>query len=79
MKKLIITASAILLLQGCTTFDPYTGESKTTKTAIGAATGASLAAVVAYIANKDEDGIQDVFLSNNLITFSYCGIIVISL
>lgn len=55
MKKLIITASAILLLQGCTTFDPYTGESKTTKTAIGAATGASLAAVVAYIANKDED------------------------
>ena len=55
MKKIITTASAILLLQACTTFDPYTGDSKTSKTAIGAATGASLAAVVAYIANKDED------------------------
>jgi len=55
MKKTITIASAVLLLQACTTFDPYTGESKTTKTAIGAATGASIAAVVAYIANKDED------------------------
>ncbi|KGJ91925.1 OmpA family protein [Colwellia psychrerythraea] len=55
MKKIITIASAVLLLQACTTFDPYTGESKTSKTAIGAATGASLAAVVAYIANKDED------------------------
>ncbi|TYK65156.1 OmpA family protein [Colwellia echini] len=55
MKKIIVAASAILLLQACTTFDPYTGESKTSSTAIGAATGASLAAVVAYLKNKDED------------------------
>ena len=55
MKKIITTASAILLLQACSTFDPYTGDSKTSKTAIGAATGAGLAAVVAYIKNKDED------------------------
>lgn len=55
MKKIITTASALLLLQACTTFDPYTGESKTSKTAIGATTGAGLAAVVAYISNKDED------------------------
>jgi len=55
MKKIIISASAILLLQACTTFDPYTGESKTTKTSIGAATGGGLAAVVAYISNKDKD------------------------
>jgi outer membrane protein OmpA-like peptidoglycan-associated protein len=55
MKKVITAASAILLLQACTTFDPYTGESKTTKTAIGAATGAGLAAVVAYIDNKGKD------------------------
>ena len=54
MKKIIITASAILLLQACTTFDPYTGESKTSKTAIGAAAGAGIAAVVAYIDNKDK-------------------------
>jgi outer membrane protein OmpA-like peptidoglycan-associated protein len=56
MKKMIFTAaSAILLLQACTTFDPYTGDSKTSKTAIGATVGASLAAVIAYIDNKDKD------------------------
>ena len=55
MKKIITAASAVLLLQACSTFDPYTGDSKTSKTAIGAATGAGIAAVVAYIANKDED------------------------
>ncbi|AOW78519.1 hypothetical protein A3Q34_17720 [Colwellia sp. PAMC 20917] len=55
MKKIITTASAILLLQACTTFDPYTGESKTSKTAIGATAGASLAAVIAFIDNKDKD------------------------
>jgi len=55
MKKIITTASAILLLQSCATFDPYTGESKTSKTAIGATAGASLAAVIAYIDNKDKD------------------------
>lgn len=55
MKKIITTASALLLLQACTTYDPYTGDSKTSKTAIGATTGASLAAVVSYIKNKDED------------------------
>jgi outer membrane protein OmpA-like peptidoglycan-associated protein len=54
MKKIITAASTILLLQACTTFDPYTGESKTSKTAIGAAAGAGIAAVVAYIDNKDK-------------------------
>ncbi|MEY8199605.1 MAG: OmpA family protein [Colwellia sp.] len=55
MKKMITTASAILLLQACTTFDPYTGDSKTSKTAIGATAGAGLAAVVAYLDNKNKD------------------------
>jgi outer membrane protein OmpA-like peptidoglycan-associated protein len=54
MKKIIAATSAILMLQACTTFDPYTGESETSKTAIGAAAGAGLAAVVAYIDNKDK-------------------------
>tara|TARA_R110001583_G_scaffold22377_2_gene83954 strand:- start:10931 stop:11599 length:669 start_codon:yes stop_codon:yes gene_type:complete len=54
MKKIIPTVSALLLLQACTTFDPYTGESKTSKTAIGATAGASIAAIVAYIDNKDK-------------------------
>ena len=52
---MITTASAILLLQACTTFDPYTGDSKTSKTAIGATAGAGLAAVVAYLDNKNKD------------------------
>jgi outer membrane protein OmpA-like peptidoglycan-associated protein len=55
MKKLITTASALILLQACTTFDPYTGENKATATAIGAAAGAGLGAVIAYIDNKDKD------------------------
>lgn len=55
MKKIITAVSTVMLLQACTTFDPYTGESKTSKTAIGAASGAGLAAVVAYIDNKDKD------------------------
>lgn len=55
MKKLLTIASAALLLQACTTFDPYTGEEKTTNTAIGASIGAGVGAVVAYLDNKDED------------------------
>lgn len=43
------------VLAGCSTYDPYTGEKETSKTAIGAGIGASVAAVVAYIDNKDED------------------------
>lgn len=54
MKKIIAATTAILMLQACTTFDPYTGESETSKTAIGAAAGAGLAAVIAYIDNKDK-------------------------
>ena len=44
----------MMLTSGCTTFDAYTGEEKTSKTAIGAGIGASVGAVVAYATNKDE-------------------------
>jgi outer membrane protein OmpA-like peptidoglycan-associated protein len=57
MKKSLIglsSVSALLLLQACTTFDPYTGEQETTKTAIGAGIGAGVGAVIAYLDNKDE-------------------------
>ncbi len=55
MKKLaIILTVASLSLAGCETFDPYTGESKTTNTAKGAGIGAGIAAVLAYMSNKDE-------------------------
>jgi outer membrane protein OmpA-like peptidoglycan-associated protein len=56
MKAFICTVSALALLSagGCTTYDAYTGEAKTSKTAIGAGIGASVGAVVAYLDNKDE-------------------------
>ncbi|WP_317928596.1 OmpA family protein [Halioxenophilus sp. WMMB6] len=43
------------LLANCTTYDAYTGEQKTSKTAVGASVGAGLGAVVAYLDNRDED------------------------
>jgi len=54
IKKLCIIPAACLLLQACTTYDPYTGDEKVSKTAIGAGIGASVAAVVSYIDNKGE-------------------------
>ncbi|MGI1680147.1 MAG: OmpA family protein [Cellvibrionaceae bacterium] len=57
MKKTLLIAASVSLisLQACTTFDPYTGEQKASKTAIGGGIGAGVAAVVAYLNNKDED------------------------
>lgn len=56
MKKMILALglSSALLVTGCTTFDPYTGEEKTTNTAKGAGIGAGAALVLSYIANKDK-------------------------
>ena len=55
MKQLLSLITALLVLQACTTFDAYTGEEKTTNTAIGASIGAGIGAVIAYLDNKDED------------------------
>lgn len=57
MKLLTIALITSLTLTACTTFDPYTGEEEVTNTAKGAGIGAGIAAIVAYIANKDEDDI----------------------
>jgi outer membrane protein OmpA-like peptidoglycan-associated protein len=56
MKKLFVTLSlaCVIALSGCTTYDPYTGEEKTTNTAKGAGIGAGAALVVSYLANKDK-------------------------
>jgi len=56
MKQFFITLSlaCVIALSGCTTFDPYTGEEKTTNTAKGAGIGAGAALVVSYLANKDK-------------------------
>ena len=56
MKKLllIMVITSLTTLSGCETFDPYTGEEKTSNTAKGAGIGAGIGAVLAYIANRDE-------------------------
>lgn len=56
MKKIILALglSSTLIVTGCTTFDPYTGEEETTNTAKGAGIGAGAALVLSYIANKDK-------------------------
>lgn len=56
MKKILLATvmACIALVSGCTTFDPYTGEEKTTSTVKGAGIGAGTALVLSYLANKDE-------------------------
>lgn len=54
MKKTAALLLSLSMLSACTTYDAYTGEEKTSKTAIGAGLGASVAAVVAYLDTKNE-------------------------
>jgi outer membrane protein OmpA-like peptidoglycan-associated protein len=57
MKILNTTTSlaCFLLVTSCATYDPYTGKQETSNTGKGAGIGAGVAAVVAYLANKDKD------------------------
>ncbi len=55
MKHIFISLLALSVLSACTTFDPYTGEEKTTNTAKGASIGAGVGAVMAYLKNRNED------------------------
>lgn len=54
MKKFFVFVTCILTLSACTTFDPYTGEEKTTNTSKGAGIGAGTAFILSYLANKDK-------------------------
>jgi outer membrane protein OmpA-like peptidoglycan-associated protein len=42
----LFSLAILVSLSACTTFDPYTGEQKTTKTAIGASIGAGVGAAI---------------------------------
>ena len=55
MKKRITTLAiaSLITLSGCTTFDAYTGEEKTSSTAKGAGIGAGSALLLSYIANRN--------------------------
>lgn len=56
MNKLLITLviASLAAVSGCQTYDPYTGEQKTSKTAKGAGIGAGIGVVLAYLKNRDE-------------------------
>lgn len=54
-RTLIIGTAGATLLAGCMTYDPYSGEKKVSKTTIGAAIGAGVAAVGAYVDSRDDD------------------------
>lgn len=54
----ILSLACVITLSACTTFDPYTGEEKTTNTAKGAGIGAGAALVVSYLANKDKSTVE---------------------
>ena len=56
MKKQLITLiiASSLALGGCTTFDAYTGEEKTSSTAKGAGIGAGSALLLSYLKNKNK-------------------------
>ncbi len=56
MKKstLAISLASVMIISGCTTFDAYTGEQKTTNTVKGAGIGAGTTLVLSYLANKDK-------------------------
>lgn len=60
MRKSLVLALATAvaagtLLSGCMTYDPYSGEKKVSNTTKGAAIGAGIAALGAYIDNRDDD------------------------
>jgi len=54
MRNIFISFACAIVISGCTTFDPYTGEEKTTNTAKGAGIGAGTALIISYLANKDK-------------------------
>lgn len=51
---IFLSITGLLMTTGCQTFDPYTGEAKTSNTAKGAGIGAGVGAVLAYLTNKNE-------------------------
>lgn len=58
MRKMTLLAAAVAastLLAGCTTFDAYTGEKKVSSTTKGAALGAAIGALGAYVDSRDDD------------------------
>lgn len=52
---LSLTIASSVILSGCQTLDPFTGEKKASSTTKGSAIGATIGAVVGYLSTKDKD------------------------
>ena len=53
-RLLLLSLATSITLTGCTTYDPYTGEEKTTNAAKGAGIGAGAALVLSYLTNRKQ-------------------------
>lgn len=53
--RLILSSALAVMLTGCMTYDPYTGEEQVSKATIGAAIGATIGAIGAAIDNRGDD------------------------
>jgi outer membrane protein OmpA-like peptidoglycan-associated protein len=54
-KSMPVILAGVLVAAGCQTTDPYTGEQKTSNTAIGAGVGAALGAITGLFTGDDAD------------------------
>ncbi|MDX5299806.1 MAG: glycine zipper domain-containing protein, partial [Gammaproteobacteria bacterium] len=55
MKKSLIAAGLTLALSGCMTYDPYTGEQKTSNATVGTAIGAVAGAAIGAATSSKKD------------------------
>jgi len=53
-RTLVVSAAALSFVAGCTTTDPYTGETRPNNTARGALIGAGLGAALGYLTNTND-------------------------
>ena len=51
---IMLTIASLSVVSACQTYDPYTGEQKTSNAAKGAGIGAGVGAVLAYLTNRNE-------------------------
>lgn len=54
----VLSLTSLITLSGCSTFDAYTGEQKTSNTAKGAGIGAGSALLLSYLSNRNESSAE---------------------
>lgn len=54
----VLSLTSLITISGCTTYDAYTGEQKTSNTAKGAGIGAGSALLLSYLSNRNESSAE---------------------